>query len=319
MIWEATWQEPRVMEIRERWHSMDSESDSESDSDSDSDSDLKLVLKSDAGHYIGLRLAGSLSRFIASVDTSIGTRTTSYETFENCPAPVSLQICCESRTHTPRHFTCMVDSITDYNSFYFNSRRDFLWLSIDEGAGMVAQLKQHYGTQLAQIRNFLPQEVLWRGGHTLLGYYSTYLNIFEGIRWVRILLDGFEGDNETPIKPQEYPHRAKELALRDLKELENDYRGWTIDYTPQTGRSTTSSTIKNSNKISSNLKVMDDWLQAFQRQLKRNQLYYTKQKLRCFIRYAQNYVFVSFYLHLYSLSNRSIHSSYSMYHHLHCF
>lgn len=251
-IWEETWPEPRVIEVREFWPSLtagEPEAQEESDAlegannpeerrntGNPDDSDSESLGTSIPGDYIGLQLAGSLSSFM---DINIGSRNTWDRPFEDCPGPSSLQICHESRAHTLRHFACMIDSKVDSHSFYFNPRCDVLWLCTDitdEGAEKVAELRQHYGRQLGLIQNVLVEELNWeeRGGPT--SYCSNFLNIYEGIRLVQILLEGYEFGDQTPLEPAKYPDQAKELKERDAAILGNRQFDWTIEYIDRGGR-----------------------------------------------------------------------------------
>ncbi|KAK3934836.1 hypothetical protein QBC46DRAFT_68432 [Diplogelasinospora grovesii] len=141
--------------------------------------------------------------------------------FEQCPLPIALQICGESREYTLRHYVPMMDRGPIGRLFYFSPNRDFLctsdmyiWhLSIQKDLSLI----RNYGPQLYRIQNVLDNGHRW--GQTRVTFDNRwnskcFFDTFRGIKHVRILL-GQNKPEDPPMRPEEYQARADELAQRD--------------------------------------------------------------------------------------------------------
>jgi 2EXR family len=106
MIWEHTWPASRVIEVATC-----------EDETAEEYTDVAI-----------LRFAGSLSSLL---EEDFGTRVVEGEPLETSAPPVALQVCQESRTHTLIQYRIMEHTRSRQGSFYFNPRRDMLWLSFD--------------------------------------------------------------------------------------------------------------------------------------------------------------------------------------------
>lgn len=271
MIWDMTLPEPRIIEVVEFWRvltadrrdrstaslptTQDGELDdfnhSRYDSDAgndDPDASDGSITGSDAsngenaddslepselGDYLGLQLAGSLSTFL---QIDLTGRNMDARPFEACPTPIALHVCRASRNQVSRRYRPMIDPAADTRSFYFDPRRDFLWLSIDasdEKSERLAELRQHYGQQVDLIENILIEETNWNEEDTLSPDYVKILELFRGLRVVRILIESYRSGDQSPRDPATYPALADELAERDSAVL--GVRNWILEYIDQEG------------------------------------------------------------------------------------
>ena len=180
------------------------------------------------GDYLGLQLAGSLSTFL---QIDLTSRNIDARPFEACPAPIALQVCRASRNQVSQRYHPMINPTADTRSFYFDPRRDFLWLSIDANdkkSEKLAELRQHYSQQVDLIENILIKETNWEEGDTLSPDYVKILELFKGLRVVRILMESYQFGGQTPTDPATYPALADELAERDSAVL--GVRNWILEY-----------------------------------------------------------------------------------------
>ena len=252
MIWEETWPPPRIIEATVSYEIPAAD-------DPVQPNELEgLEVPSDHGaeawanatpryaesensvsldNYLRLRLAGSLSTF-----QRIETNSRIYEEekpFEHCPLPSVLQVCRESRAHALTHFMFLKDSKIESYSFYFNPRRDIVWLSMDvteDGVEKVDLLRDTYGQQLAAFRNILVHESDW-GDPSGLQYCENFFGIFGGLNSVTILLQDEDWDSQPPYtrNPHDLHSRAKELEQEDLAILRSGIFKGTLHYVGRDG------------------------------------------------------------------------------------
>ena len=106
IIWESCWPESRIIEA------------------------ANAEFNRNTNEYSGttyLRLAGPLAVFLK---TGFGgdRRLDCMKPLERCPAPISLQVCHESRKHTISQYHMIQHPESKIYSFFFNPSRDVLWL-----------------------------------------------------------------------------------------------------------------------------------------------------------------------------------------------
>ncbi|CRG82926.1 hypothetical protein PISL3812_00273 [Talaromyces islandicus] len=140
MIWELTWPPPRVIEAT--YHE-----------DLNAEEFKELTI---------LRPCASLSTFLKH---NIGIRILQDKAMEDCPNPVALQVCNESRRHTLRKYTALRHAEFKAGSFYFSPSDDILWFSHDftDEERNIEEVEDHYGDQLHRIKNVLVEEIEWSG------------------------------------------------------------------------------------------------------------------------------------------------------------
>lgn len=190
MIWEATWPEPRVIEI------VTIEHDNPETGDIDD--------------HARLQLFGSISSWLTSdhswrpADSRPEKPRNSFRQLPDENAyPIALSICSESRTHTLKSFYRM----RHYNhpgwSFYFNPTCDILWLSDDLWnleEEDVTELSTSYGRQLADVQNVILSVNGWSEIADL-----EILRLLGGVNIIQILL----GVNQTPADVLQLQHRVQ--------------------------------------------------------------------------------------------------------------
>lgn len=155
MIWECTWPAPRVIEAAS--HETYEDADETDDEDSEETDE-------DAGYdeFTILRPGGSYSSFF-TYNAFNGWRILDSPPLEQCPHPVALQVCHESRHHTLKEYTAMQHTKSTLGSFYFSPNRDFLWFCIDftDEPKRVDDLKAFYGNQLQNFKRVLVMDIVW--------------------------------------------------------------------------------------------------------------------------------------------------------------
>jgi hypothetical protein len=168
MIWEYTWPGPRMIE------GITCEDE-------------------EAEEYItatNLRIAGPLS---ALLEQDFGTRTLGGNRFEECPPPVALQVCHESRKHTLSQYHT-VESMA--GPFYVNPYRDILWLSMDltDEPECLQDLIRYHERELNTFTTVLVEEYEW-AENTPAGYASKYLAHLRGLQTILIVRGDFDEDS----------------------------------------------------------------------------------------------------------------------------
>lgn len=136
IIWEYTWPEARVIEAA-----------------------IHVDFSGDeATEWTYLRPAGSLAAFLRTVVFWRDLDTKS--PLETCSPPQALGICRESREHTLRHYKFMKHSMFPQHSFYFNSLRDVLWLSLDIASEWedLEDFREFYDGSLNSFKTLLIQD-----------------------------------------------------------------------------------------------------------------------------------------------------------------
>jgi hypothetical protein len=149
-----------------------------------------------------LRFAGPLSAVLEDNDCFL-SKAVEEGPLARCPSPVSLRGCRESRTYTLSQYRQMEHTAIKEGSFYFNPRRDVLWLSTDftDIPEYLEQLTQTYGVQLHGFETLLVGESQW-DETTPTEFTSSYLEPFGGLKAILLLLDtndedGYEGPEDT--------------------------------------------------------------------------------------------------------------------------
>lgn len=187
IIWEYTWPEARVIEAA-----------------------IHVDFSGDeATEWTYLRPAGSLAAFLR---TDVFWRDLDTELpLETC-SPLTLGICRESREHTLRHYKFMKHSIFPQHSFYLNSLRDVLWLSLDIASEWedLEDLRVFYDVSLNSFKTLLIQDPEWNNKGLPDEYTRWSFSILPGLE--TILLVEFDYDEDDKLQPctvEEYQRRAK--------------------------------------------------------------------------------------------------------------
>jgi hypothetical protein len=205
MIWEHTWPAPRVIEaaiegVDEEDHEDDEQEGEGEDDDEEEDSLPELTL---------LRLAGSLSAFL---ECDFGHKILEEGPVEECPLPVALRVCHESRQHTLTQYILMQHAQLEA-SFYFNPYRDSLWFSMDftDEPRYLRELKRYYGGQLGQFRTVLVDEGDWTE-FSPAGYILDNIAPLGGVKTVQVVYGDHDEDKDTlmVIDAEELHARADE-------------------------------------------------------------------------------------------------------------
>ncbi|KND87294.1 hypothetical protein TOPH_08046 [Tolypocladium ophioglossoides CBS 100239] len=245
-IWAETWPEPRIIEVRELWSSSQhetqrqgpqrilDESETASCRSLDHSEDGNRELNDEGSFYLGLQLTSSFSSWMQH---DFGHRVTEDEPLEECPPPISLQICRESRAFTLQHFVRIKDSISPSRSFYFSPRRDILCLSrdiVETGAEEVEEAGCCYGAQLNLIQSSLVELYDW---NEAMGpaYCFKFLHRFKGIKLVRVLLESEEYDGFEGYRVRELAVQAGQRKIKDEALLQGLAFPWTVEYVDRTG------------------------------------------------------------------------------------
>ncbi|KAF4472819.1 phosphotransferase enzyme family [Fusarium albosuccineum] len=209
MIWENTWPDARIVEI------------TSGDSLTSWDDDLPRFLSLRPTCYLSTWMKNNITNRCLEEE----------EPFEECPNPVSLYVCHESRTYTLTRFTWMHHRRFS-RGFYLDPQSDILWVSEDAtySRAQLNGLEDHYGHQLGRIKTVLVGEVEWDTRKHVPGF----LNMLTGLFLIKVVLNPYQyrnGDFLRPdhyTTPEEYSQVARKLQLKDTEEL----RGvtWTIQY-----------------------------------------------------------------------------------------
>jgi hypothetical protein len=212
MIWEETWPEARVIEAAYAEAPGPDESNTEADDELD--------------EYVILRPTCHLSTW---VQTTFSHRILEDGPLEECPDPIALQVCHESRIHTLRKYTCMQHSKLSTRAFYLYPGRDIIWLNTDvtDDPIYVGELRHHYSSQLGRIERVLVEDYEW---NSTVQNALNNLGIFEGFCTIEVVLD----DEDVPEDADLDVVRAK-FSQDLIKFRDRDMRalwglGLTIQY-----------------------------------------------------------------------------------------
>jgi hypothetical protein len=205
MIWEHTWPAPRVIEAAiedlEKEDDEDDEQEREEEDDDEDDDD-----EDSPPGFTLLRLAGSLSAFL---ECDFGHKILEEGPVEECPLPVALRVCHESRQHTLTQYILIQHAKLEA-SFYFNPYRDSLWFSMDftDEPSYLRELKRYYGGQLGKFRTVLVDEGDWTE-FSPAEYILDHITPLGGVKTVQIVYGNHDVDSGTLMMID-----AKELHAR---------------------------------------------------------------------------------------------------------
>ncbi|KAH8651719.1 hypothetical protein BGZ61DRAFT_229682 [Ilyonectria robusta] len=214
MIWEATWPEPRVIEIRahspfnpktgyiedymrfqlydtiSNWLGEDDEADDEAGdgaddgADEEADEEADVELDHDSDHDSD---DGSDPELEIEGRTPDNPRDVFGQLSGQNRHPVALSVCTESRIHTLKSFYQLRHHERTEWSFYFSPTRDVLWVPDslwwkfdDEDA---ITLSRSYGNQLTQVKQLVLSMEKWRD----IGELNVLL-VLRGIETIHIRL-----------------------------------------------------------------------------------------------------------------------------------
>ncbi|KAL4744327.1 hypothetical protein BDW72DRAFT_199701 [Aspergillus terricola var. indicus] len=212
MIWEYTWPTAQVIEAAswEKFDDATSEelSDEVEEEDDDGEEDKNSI---DAAGYMQfsiLRPLGSFDTLLRRVFSSRPLETRS--PLEECPPPIALWICHESRMHTLKDYALIQHPDLPECSFYFNPRHDLLWLRCDitSDSKLLKELQASYLNSLTQFRILLVEDTEWEGWDLSS---SLALSILPALQTVVLIADDHEDDG-TLVKYSGQEHR--EFATR---------------------------------------------------------------------------------------------------------
>ena len=205
MIWEYTWPAPRLIEA--------SLFDNPESQEEETDEPVEIV---------NLRLAGSLSTMLK---LDLGSRVTEQGPVEQCPAPVALQICQQSRMHTLSQYRLMT-SLAGH--FYYHPQRDVIWFSVDVADDYPIHmpiLERYHKTELDTFETVLVLSSEWpkspmekRSEPRGMDYTMDYISHLGGLKTIQILLENpeFSSGESTELNnegeeegPQAFAHRLR--------------------------------------------------------------------------------------------------------------
>lgn len=166
----------------------------------------------EAEEYIeatNFRIAGPLS---ALLQQDFGTRILEGERSEECPPPVAVQVCHESRKHTLSQYH-IVESMA--GPFYVNPYRDVLWLSMDltDEPECLQDLIRYHEREINTFTTVLVEEHEW-AENTPAGYASKYLALLGGLKTILIVWGDFD----------EYTDELMEIDTKDLHARADEVR-----------------------------------------------------------------------------------------------
>jgi len=202
MIWEYTWPAPRLIEASLFENPEGQEEESE-----------------EPFEVVNLRLAGSLSTM---VKLDLGCRIVESEPVEQCPAPVALQVCQQSRIHTLSRYRVMTSLA---GPFYYHPQRDVVWFSVDVADDYPTNmpiLERYHKTELNTLETVLVLRYEWpelpvekgfrpRG----MDYTLDYISHLGGLKTVQILWGRFELGSEESNELDDEGEEEGPQALAD--------------------------------------------------------------------------------------------------------
>lgn len=175
------------------------------------------------------------------------------EPLEVCPAPITLQICHESRAFTLQHYARVQHLRDAHRNFYFNPRRDMLWLTCDaleDDNVQYNQLRDAYGdAQLGLFRSVITWSDTWDHG-LRGGRFSSWIDIFAlfyNLREVQVILDVYNGEGLRKFCACEpvgregcaacsaqsrsaMHHQRRDRRLMNVLDEKLGHRSWIINY-----------------------------------------------------------------------------------------
>ncbi|QKX57720.1 uncharacterized protein TRUGW13939_04839 [Talaromyces rugulosus] len=206
MIWEHTWPAAQVVEAA---------SQAKFDDDNDECYDFTIF------------------RPVSSLDTILRADFSSRplerpSPLEECPFPIALQICQESRIHTLKTYALVQHPDLPECTFYFNPRQDLLWLSgdISSDTERLKELQASYQAFINLLRILLVEETEW-GAWDWDPSSASALSILPALRIVVLIEDDHDDDGTLiTYHAEEY----QELAIESL----NDYYTFCESMNPST-------------------------------------------------------------------------------------
>ncbi|CAG8978003.1 hypothetical protein HYALB_00000672 [Hymenoscyphus albidus] len=176
MIWEFTWPTSRVIEAALFNNPEGQEEES-----------------IEPFEIVNLRLAGSLSTMLRQ---EIGCRVVEEGPMEQCPDPVALRICHQSRMHTLKRYRLMPSLA---RPFYYHPRRDILLLTVDVADDYpmhMPVLQRYHGTELNYLETILVSDGAWPETEAekrlQMRYALDYISHLGGLQTIQVLLGSEE-------------------------------------------------------------------------------------------------------------------------------
>jgi hypothetical protein len=222
MIWEHTWPVPRLMELAVCPPGPDLEAE-----------DWEIEDEDVERRYTILRPACSLSKALRE---DLVSRSVDEEPLEDCPEPVALHVCRESRTHTLTQYTLVCHAYTPAGSFHFSSNRDLLYLSFHYTDDPVYSeaLQDNYNNQLDKIEAVLVEDFVWQEvTHT--NCTAILLATFKGLKTIHIMFtendyfdtsDEEDNSDDDTLNGENVQKAASQLRADYAKEC-LDHPEWT--------------------------------------------------------------------------------------------
>jgi hypothetical protein len=208
MIWEYTWPAPRLIEAS-LFDNPEAQEETEGQEE-ETEEPFEIV---------NLRFAGSLSTMLKQ---DLGSRIVEEGPVEQCPAPVALQICQQSRMHTLSRYRVMTSLA---GPFYYNPQRDVIFFSIDVADDYPIHmpfLDRYHKTELNTLETVLVLDSEWpespvEKGFRLRGTNSTLdcISHLGDLKTVQILWRRSEFGSEESMELDEEGKEEGPQALAD--------------------------------------------------------------------------------------------------------
>lgn len=154
-IWRMTWPEPRIIEATEiHWY----RNVIEQDPDPFQAPSVEIPDDPEPCTFIGLRLTFRKSTWL---QTDFRSRRLTDPALEDCPPPITLQVCRELRAYTLTWFISLAHWRVPHHAFYFRPDCDMFWFSRDllesvvDGDPWDVNLEWVYGMHLSAVQRVL--------------------------------------------------------------------------------------------------------------------------------------------------------------------
>lgn len=200
-IWEATWPEARVIEPTDAdYYKREEQADEHYD---------------DCPEFLSLHVVCLLSTWQEDYTNLFSRKLDDRWPIEDCPNPVALQVCRESRLHTLKTFVGLRHAKLDGYLLYVNPQSDVLWVTSDaiDNPEQLDDLSSSYGVTSFEdhFKSTIVDQFDWDRGIGILDFFKS--GVFAK---AHVVLEKVNGESQTE---EDYSDAATDLQAYDTRRL----------------------------------------------------------------------------------------------------